>query len=117
MEGTCSGRYGFVVMVTNVKDVGDVRSPQRRSRAAVTEGLLGTLGTLGAAVSAAPGAQLQSLSYRDGLTDITVEAPDVGTLDHIQEIARSRGFNAQLQGASQKDKNYEGHMQLKGPGS
>jgi hypothetical protein len=26
VEGTCSGRYGFVVMVTNVKKISDVRA-------------------------------------------------------------------------------------------
>ncbi len=94
-----------------------VESRVRKSRAAVTEGLLGTLGALGAAVSQAPGAQIESLSYRDGTTDLTVAAPDVGTLDRLQEAARGRGYDAQLQGTSQKDKSYEGRMQLKGPGS
>jgi general secretion pathway protein L len=94
-----------------------VESRVRKSRAAATEGLLGTLGNLGAAVTAAPGAQIVSLSYRDGTTDLTIAAPDVGTLDRLQEAARSHGYDAQLQGAAQKDKSYEGHMQLKGPGS
>jgi general secretion pathway protein L len=89
----------------------------RKSRAAATEGLLGTLGALGAAVHAAPGAELQSLSYRDGTADLLVDAPDVGTLDRLQEAARGRGYDAQLQGATQKDQRYQGHLQLKGPGS
>lgn len=25
VEGTCSGRYGFVVMVTNIKEIGEAR--------------------------------------------------------------------------------------------
>jgi general secretion pathway protein L len=88
----------------------------RKSRAATTAGLLGTLGALGAAVGAAPGTQLQSLSYRDGATDLLVTAPDVGALDRLQEAARGRGYEAQLQGATQKDQRYEGRLQLKGPG-
>jgi len=36
VEGTCSGRHGFIVMVTDIKDVGEVRThtpapgPRRR---------------------------------------------------------------------------------------
>lgn len=89
----------------------------RRSRAAASEGLLGTLGAVGEAVVAAPGTQLQSLSYRDGASDLVVSAPDVSALDHLQEVARGHGYTAQLQGASQKDQRYEGRLQLKGPGS
>jgi general secretion pathway protein L len=89
----------------------------RKSRAAVSEGLLGTLNTLGTAVAAAPGAQLQSLSYRDGTSDLTVDAPDVGSLDRLQEAVRGRGFDAQLQGATQHEQRFQGHLQLKGPGS
>jgi type II secretion system protein L len=89
----------------------------RRSRAAASEGLLGTLGALGEAVVAAPGTQVQSLSYRDGASDLVVSAPDVSALDHLQEVARGRGYTALLQGASQKDQRYEGRLQLKGPGS
>jgi general secretion pathway protein L len=89
----------------------------RKSRAAVSEGLLGTLNALGTAVAAAPGAQLQSLSYRDGTSELTVDAPDVGSLDRLQEAVRGRGFDAQLQGAAQHEQRFQGHLQLKGPGS
>lgn len=88
----------------------------RKSRAAVSEGLLGTLNTLGTAVGAAPGTQVQSLSYRDGTSELTLDAPDVSALDRVQQAARSRGFDAQLQGATQHDARYQGHLQLKGPG-
>ncbi len=26
MEGTCTGRYGFVVLVTNIKSIGEARA-------------------------------------------------------------------------------------------
>jgi general secretion pathway protein L len=89
----------------------------RSTRAAVNEGLLGTLGVLAASVGAAPGTQVQSLSYRSGTTDLTLDAPDVAALDRVQQAAKGRGFDAQLQGATQRDQRYEGHLQLKGPGT
>ncbi len=94
-----------------------VEARVRRTRAALSEGLLGTLGTLGAAVASAPGTQLQSLSYREGTTDLVIDAPDVGALDRLQEAAKGRGYDAQLQGATQHEQRYQGHLQLKGPGS
>lgn len=93
-----------------------VESRLHATRAAVNEGLLGTLGALAAASGAAPGTRIDSLSYRDGTTDVTVDAPDVGALDKLREAARGRGFNAELQGATQKDTHYQGRLQIKGPG-
>src|SRR5262249_1073291 len=86
------------------------------SRALLSEGLIGALGAYAAASKAAPGAQLTSLSYHDGTTDLTVDAPDVGALDALREAARGRGFNAELQGATHHDTRYQGRSQLRGPG-
>jgi general secretion pathway protein L len=94
-----------------------VDSRLRASRAVVSEGLLGTFGVLASAMNAAPGTLLESLSYRDGVTDLTVDAPDVGAVDRVQQAARSRGFDAQLQGATPRDQRYQGRLQLRGPGS
>jgi general secretion pathway protein L len=94
-----------------------VESRVHSTRAALSEGLLGTLGALAASVSAAPGTQVQSLSYRNGTTDLTLDAPDVAALDRVQQAAKGRGFDAQLQGATQHEQRYEGHLQLRGPGS
>ncbi len=89
----------------------------RSTRAAVNEGLLGTLGVLATSIGSAPGTRVQSLSYRGGTTDLTLDAPDVAALDRIQQAAKGRGFDAQLQGATQHEQRYEGHLQLKGPGT
>ena len=94
-----------------------VESRVRGTRAAVSEGLLGTLGAVAAAVSDAPGTQLQTLSYRNGVTDVTVDAPDVGALDRLQQAAKGRGLDAQLQGATQHERRYQGRLQLRAPGS
>jgi len=94
-----------------------VESRLRATRAAVSEGLLGTLGALAAATAAAPGTLINSLSYREGTTDLTVDAPDVGALDRLREAAKGRGFEAELQGAAQHDTRYQGRLQLRGPRS
>ena len=85
-------------------------------RAAVSEGLLGTLGALASGVAAAPGTLVQTLSYHDGATDLTVDAPDVASLDRLQEAAKGRGFSAQIQGAAQHEQRFEGRLQIKGAG-
>jgi general secretion pathway protein L len=93
-----------------------VESRLHASRAVVSEGLLGTLGVLAVARGAAPDTRIDSLSYRDGMTELTVDAPDVGALDRLREAARGRGFGAELVSATQRDARYQGHIQLKGPG-
>jgi general secretion pathway protein L len=93
-----------------------VESRLRKTRSAVSEGLLGTLGVLAAATTAAPGTRIDSLNFHQGTTDLTVDAPDVGALDRMQQSARARGYTAQLLGATQHDARYQGRLQLKGPG-
>ncbi len=106
--------------VQNVSRLPSVRAAiegrVRQARAAVNEGLLGTLGALAAATTAAPGTRIDSLSYRDGTTELTVDAPDVSALDKLRETTKSRGFNAELQGATQHDTRYQGRIEIKGPG-
>ena len=93
-----------------------VESRLHATRAAVSEGLLGTLGVLAAASAEAPDTRINSLSYRDGTTDLTVDAPDVGALERLRQAAKKRGFNAELQGATQHETRYQGRLELKGPG-
>lgn len=89
----------------------------RASRAATGAGLVGTLDALAAAATQSPGTLVESLSYRDGVTDLTVDAPDVATLDRIQQIVSQQGFQATMQGSNQRDQRVQGRLQLKGPGS
>lgn len=44
--------------------------------------------------------QLDSLSYRDGLLEISLRAPDVPALDQLEQRLRAVGLNADLQSAS-----------------
>jgi general secretion pathway protein L len=87
-----------------------------RVRASVGEGLLGALGVVAGALGTVPDTRLQSVSYRDGVTELTLDAPDVGAIDRVQQAVKERGFGAEVQGASQKDQRYQGRVQLKGPG-
>jgi general secretion pathway protein L len=93
-----------------------VASRVQATRAAVSQGLVGALGVLAAATNAAPGTRVDSLGYRQGVTDVTLDAPDVTALDRVRETARGRGYSADLQGATQKDGRYQGRVQLKEPG-
>jgi len=86
-----------------------------RVRASVSEGLLGALGVAAGALATVPDTRLQSLSYRDGVTELTLDAPDVGAIDRVQQAVKARGFGAEVQGAAQKEQRYQGRVQLKGP--
>lgn len=88
----------------------------RASRSATGEGLVGTLDALAAAATQAPGTRVESLSYRDGTTDLTLDAPDMGALDRIQQVVSQQGFQATMQGSSQREQRFQGRLQLKGPG-
>lgn len=94
-----------------------VESRLRASRAAVNEGLIGTLGALANAATQAPGTSVESLSYRDGITDLQLDAPDVNAIDRVQQAIGTTGFRAEMRGASQRGDRYQGRLQLKGPGT
>ena len=77
-------------------------------------GLLGTLGIVAQAIGEAPNTSLTTLNYRDGTTDLTLDAPDVGALDHFQQAVTAHGLTAAMQSATQKETHYQGHVQVKG---
>jgi general secretion pathway protein L len=86
----------------------------RGSRAATGAGLIGTLDALAAAGA---GVRIESLSYRDGVTELTLEAADMAAFDRLQQVATQQGFQATMQGVNQRDQRYQGRMQLRGPAS
>jgi len=93
-----------------------VDSRLRASRAVLSDGLLGSLGAIASARDSAHEFVIDSLSYRDGTTQLTVEAPDVSALEQLREAVRGRGFAAELLGATQKDTRYQGRLEVKGRG-
>jgi general secretion pathway protein L len=86
----------------------------RGSRAATGAGLVGTLDALAAAGA---GVRIESLSYRDGVTELTLDAADMAAFDRLQQVVTQQGFQATMQGVNQRDQRYQGRMQLRGPAS
>jgi general secretion pathway protein L len=89
----------------------------RASRAAVSEGLLGTLGAVASATAQTPGTLVESLDYRNGVTDLQLDAPNVDAIDRLQQLVGTKGFRAEMRGASQRGERYQGRLELKGPGT
>jgi len=79
-------------------------------------GLLGALGAVAQAMGQAPDTKLSTVSYHEGTTDLTVDAPDVGAIDRFQQAITSQGLQAALQGTTQHEARYQGHVQVKGAG-
>ena len=79
-------------------------------------GLLGALGAVAQAMGQAPDTKLSTVSYHEGTTDLTVDAPDVGAIDRFQQAINSQGLQAAMQGTTQHETRYQGHVQVKGAG-
>lgn len=88
----------------------------RASQEAGHSGLLGTLDGVARAVGQAPNTQIRSVSFRNGVTDLTVDAPDLGALDRFQQALNAGGWQAAMQGANQHDNRYQGHVTVRGGG-
>jgi len=80
-------------------------------------GLLPALEALVQARSAAPGALVQALSYRNGAVDLKLAAPDAASLDRIGQALRSNGWQADLTSGNNVAKGYEGRLQIHPNGS
>ena len=79
-------------------------------------GMLGALSAVSTALAASPDLKITALSYHDGTTDLTVDAPAVGTIDQFQKAISSQGFAALMQSTTQHETRYQGHVQIKGAG-
>lgn len=79
-------------------------------------GLLPALQALTQARSAAPGAALQSLNFKNNAVEMKLSAPDAASLDHLSQALRSSGWRADLLGGTNTGSGYEGRIQLSGSG-
>ena len=79
-------------------------------------GLLGALGAVAQAIGQAPDTKLSTVSYHEGTTDLTLDAPDVGAIDRFQQSINSQGLAAAMPGTTQHEARYQGHVQVKGAG-
>jgi general secretion pathway protein L len=84
-----------------------------RSGASGGGGLLGALGALAQARSANPGANFQSVTYRDGTIDLRLTAPDAAALDAVAQQLRSSGWQADLLSSNAQGDSYQGRIQVK----
>lgn len=90
----------------------------RGTGSAATESFLSALDALGGALTAAPGIQLEAISYRTGLLDLRLQAPDVDSIEQLrQAVARDGKFTATIQQANQRADGVEGRLQLSGGGA
>jgi type II secretion system protein L len=79
-------------------------------------GLMAALSTLGEAIGQVPGTNVETISYRDNVTDLRVLAPSVDALDKIKQAAAQRGVAAEIQSATPRESKTEARLQLKTPG-
>jgi general secretion pathway protein L len=88
------------------------------ARAGASSGLLTALEALVQARSAAPGALVQALSYRNnGSVDLKIAAPDAASLDRIGQALRNNGWQADLTSGNNVANGYEGRLQIHSNGS
>ncbi len=76
-------------------------------------GLMPTLDAVVKARSAAPGATLQALSFRQGTVDMKLTARDAASLDHMTQSLRQLGFQADLTSGNATASGYEGRIQIR----
>jgi general secretion pathway protein L len=73
---------------------------------------------LGVALAANSGAEVEAISYRAGVIDLRLTAPDVATLDNIQKAVSASGrFQASIQSTDQVADRINGRIQIRESGS
>jgi general secretion pathway protein L len=81
-----------------------------------SNGLLGALQAVARARDAAPGTSVQSLSFHDGVLELTLNARDAASLDHLSQQLRSSGWLADLVGGNTIGGAYQGRVQIHAQG-
>lgn len=91
-----------------------VESLKRRAgTATATPVFLQSLEQLSRAVSQNRAAKIQAISFRAGVVDLRLTAPDVATLDSIQRVISEGGqFNAAIQSTDQDGENVNSRIQI-----
>lgn len=91
----------------------------RRSLGGITTSdvFLPGLRELGAAMAANSSAKIEAISYRAGVIDLRLTAPDVPTLDNIQKAVSASGrFQAAIQSTDQVADQINGRIQIREAG-
>ena len=85
---------------------------------AVVQVFLPSLQQLGAALQQNKSAEIEAISYRAGVIDVRLTAPDVATLDNIQEIVSTSGrFSASIQSTDQVGDKVSSRIQIRETGA
>lgn len=85
---------------------------------AATTVFLPTLRELGAALQQNGDADIEAISYRAGVVDVRLTAPDVATLDNIQrQVGRSGRFRAAIQSTDQVGDRVSSRIQIREAGA
>jgi general secretion pathway protein L len=79
-------------------------------------GLLGALQAVAQARGATAGTSVQSLNFHDGLLELTLNAPDAASLDHMSQQLRNSGWQADLIGGNTVGSAYQGRVQIHAQG-
>jgi general secretion pathway protein L len=94
----------------------EMRLNQLRGAAPVS-GMMLTLSALSEAISQAPETSVETVAYRNNLTDVRVIAPSVDALDRIRQVATEKGLSAEIQSANPRESKFEGRLQFKNSGA
>jgi general secretion pathway protein L len=83
-----------------------------RLRFGESAGLLDLMNRAAPLIEAQGRLHLDALSYRDGLLEINLRAPDVPALDQLEQRLRALGLNADLQSASMDGDGASGRIRI-----
>lgn len=85
---------------------------------AAPQAFLPSLQQLGLALAANESAAIEAISYRAGVVDVRLTAPDVATLDSIQKIVSKSGrFSAEIKSTDQADDRVNSRIQIRESGA
>jgi len=77
-----------------------------------SSGLLGALQAVAQARGGSAGTSVQSLNFHDGLLELTLNAPDAASIDHLSQQLRNGGWQADLIGGNTVGSAYQGRVQI-----
>jgi general secretion pathway protein L len=79
--------------------------------------LLPALSAIANARTAAPSANIEGITFRDGTLDLRITAPDAASLDAIGQQLRAARWQADILGGSANGDSYRGRLQVKKAGA
>jgi type II secretion system protein L len=78
-----------------------------------SDALLPAMSLLAQAIAQAPTTRVEGMSYRGGVLELRVLAPNVETLDIIKQTMSREGATVELQSANPRDQQIEGRLQVR----